>query len=131
MDNYKVKIDNVPYNVCVVYGSLKRKFKIYEGSNSGTAITGRAIRDIKGTIYSYDMEIEPNPEDPTAYDSFYQAITQPVDFHTVEFPYGQETLIFEAMITEGNDEYYGSNGNYNEWGKLQLNFDAMEPQRIS
>lgn len=129
MTNYKVTVDNIEYDVCVIYGSLKRKFSILEGSNSGTAITGRSIRDIKGTVYSYEMEIEPNPDNRSDYDSFYEAISAPQDYHIVTFPYGQQTLTFEAMITDGSDGYFGVENSTNIWGNMQLTFNAMEPQR--
>lgn len=129
MNNYKLTVDNISYDVCVVYGTLKRKFSILEGSNSGTAITGRSIRDIKGTVYTYEMQIEPNPDNRTDYDSLYEVLSSPQDYHIVTFPYGQQTLTFEAMITDGSDTYNGIENSMNVWNGMQLTFNAMEPQR--
>lgn len=124
-----IQIDAVVYRVRVVYGSLKRSFSIEDGPNSGTSIRKRAIRDIIGTGYAYEMQIEPDPRYPTDYDSFFDAVSAPVESHTVSFPYGQETLSFQAQIVSGADTYGGKLAGYERWNGLTLRFVPMEPQR--
>ena len=124
-----LNIDGTEYRVRLVYGSLKRSFTITEGPNSGVAITGRNIRDIIGTSYSYSVEVEPDPAHPEDYDAMYELLTSPVDYHTIEMPYGQRTLVFEAMVTSGTDSLGANIGGVKRWNGMTLNFTAREPQR--
>lgn len=124
-----LNIDGTEYRVKLVYGSLQRSFTITEGTNSGVAITGRAIRDIIGTSYSYSVDVEPDPAHPEDYDAMYEVLTSPVDYHTVVMPYGQSTLTFEAMITSGSDSLGANIRGVKRWNGMRLQFIAREPQR--
>lgn len=125
----KITVDGIDYNVRLKYETLSRAFEIVEGRNSGTALDGTSIRDIIGTKYSYQVDIEPDPEDPTDYDAFYELITSPVASHEVSFPYGQETITFLAEIESGTDTYYGVIGCKRRWSGLSIVFKAKAPQR--
>ena len=129
MATTKITIDNVEYNIRIKYETLRRAFDINEGPNSGTAINGTLIRDIIGTRYNYQIDIEPDPADPTDYDTFYQLISSPEAYHEVTFPYGQTTITFNAAIQSGTDTYFGSVGGSNRWGGLTIVFQAHAPQR--
>lgn len=124
-----ITIDGTDYNIRIKYETLRRAFEIAEGQNSGTAIDGTMIRDIIGTRYSYQIDIEPDPADPTDYDAFYQIISQPTAYHEVTFPYGQETITFNAAIQSGSDIYFGNIGGSNRWRGLSIVFQALKPQR--
>lgn len=129
MATTKITVDGTEYNIRMKFETLHRAFEIIEGPNSGTAISGRVIRDIIGTKYSYQIDVEPDPADPESYDAFYEMITSPEDSHTVSFPYGQETITFDALIESGNDKYMGIVGSRKRWSGLSIVFKAMEPQR--
>lgn len=122
-------VDGVEYRVRIVYGSLTRAFTVMEGPNSGTAITGRAIRDIIGTGYSYTLDIEPDPAHPDDYDELYEVISSPEETHTVELPYGQTTLQFDAMIQSGEDRMGSTFGGVTRWNGLSITFVPIKPQR--
>lgn len=124
-----ITIDGTEYNIRIKYETLKRAFEIDEGQNSGISIDGTMIRDIIGTRYNYQIDIEPDPADPTDYDAFYQLISEPVASHEVTFPYGQETITFNAAIQSGSDIYFGNIGGSNRWSGLTIVFQAFEPQR--
>ncbi len=124
-----IKIDGETYDVRIVYETLSRSFEIIEGSNAGTSLSYRSIRDIQGTGYTYSMQVEPNPANPAAYDAFYEKISEPVEYHTVEMPYGQSTITFQAKIDSGHDTYRGKIGGYNYWKGLTITFGYMQPQR--
>lgn len=123
-----IKIDGVDYNVRVKFGSLERGFEIAEGQNTGTALTLRMIRDIIGTRYTYQMAVEPAPGDYASYDAFYEAISAPVTSHSVELPYGQTTISFDAAVESGADTYMGKCGG-ERWGGLTVTFHPITPQR--
>lgn len=126
-----ITIDGIDYNIRLKYETLRRAFEINEGQNSGNALDGTLIRDIIGTRYNYEIDIEPDPADPSDYDAFYDLISSPVAAHEVSFPYGQETITFRAVIQSGTDTYYGVVGCKRRWGGLSIVFQALTPQRKS
>lgn len=126
---FGITVDGIFYSVHVEYGSLVRSFELIEGDNAGMMLTGRQTRDILGTGYSYSMTFYPDPGNPEAYDSLYEALSTPVDSHAVTLPYGQRTISFQAMIESGEDSYFGKTGRYHRWNGLTIRFRPVEPQR--
>lgn len=122
-------LDGREYDVRTIYGTLQRSFRILEGPNSGDSITGRTIRDPIGTKVDYSIRIEPNQYNPEDYDAFYEAISAPVDFHTITFPYGQREMTYDCYITAGTDAYNGKLAGFHRWTGLELEFTAISPQR--
>lgn len=123
-------IDGVDLRLWVT--SLKRKFEVLDTQNSGRVQSFRMYRDIGGTFYNYTMEIMPDKSNRADYDTFYQIVSSPVESHMMTFPYGQETLTFEAYVTNGEDNLKirkEGGKQVNKWDGLSLNFIAMEPQR--
>lgn len=125
-----LSVDDVYYHIGIEFDSMQRSFELTEGPNNGTAITGRAIRDILGTTYSYSMTVHADPAYPLEYDAFYEAITTPVDYHKMSFVYGQSTITFDAQIISGNDKFKGYFDSYNRWDDMQISFIPMQPQII-
>lgn len=124
-----ITIDGRDYNIRIKYETLRRAFEIAEGQNSGTSIDGKFIRDIIGTRYDYQIDVEPDPSDPSDYDDFYELISSPVDSHEVSFPFGQETITFRAAVESGEDTYFGVIGCKRRWTGLSIVFRALSPQR--
>lgn len=89
----RITVDNTTYRVLVEYDTLKRSFELMEGDNSGTAISGRSIRDVLGTTYTYTMTVRTDPEYPSDFDAFYWKISEPVDSHQIEIPCGNNHSI--------------------------------------
>lgn len=123
-----IVVDNVSYDV-IITSNIERSFSVKQGGQGATAQTGREILDILGTDYVYNMKVEPNKNNFAAYDAFYQAISAPVEYHTVTLPYGQSTITFDAMILSGKDKLKRKVGSSNRWGTLSLQFVPIEPQR--
>lgn len=123
-----ITIDGTDYDVIVTSG-IERSFELKQGNLGGVAQTGREIPDILGTDYIYTMTVEPNRNNFSAYDAFYQAISAPVEYHTVTVPYGQSTLTFEAMILSGGDVLKRRVGSGRRWGNLKIEIRPIEPQR--
>uniref|UniRef100_A0AAU8B0M2 Uncharacterized protein n=1 Tax=Dulem virus 35 TaxID=3145753 RepID=A0AAU8B0M2_9CAUD len=112
--------------------SLKRSFQVLDTENSGRLQSYLMHRDIAGTFYNYTLEIDPDKSNRADYDQFYEIVSAPVESHSMVFPYGQETLEFEAYVTNGEDELRmeeTEDGHINKWSGLSLNFVAMEPYR--
>ena len=124
-----IVMDGVTYRLRVVYDSLIRAFELMEGVNAGEMISGRHERDLLGTGYTYQMQVEPDPRYPTDYDAFFHAISAPVDSHTIVMPYGQTTITYEAMIESGQDTYQGMVAGRARWRGLTVQYRYIEPQR--
>ena len=122
-------MDGVTYNLRVRFETITRSFRIEDGQNAGSMLSGLYKRDLVGTFYDYSMEIEPDPLHPSDYDAFYQEISAPVDSHTITLPYGQSTITFDAMVTYGNDVYRGITAGRKRWNGLQVTFTSIEPLR--
>ena len=121
------KLDGVYYNLSVA--SIKREAAILDGADAGRTLSGDMDRDIIGTYYNYSMDIDSSNCDPKDYDIFYEAITAPEDYHTVEFPYGQSVLTFRAYVSNVSDSLQRITKQGNLWSGLSVKFTAMSPKR--
>lgn len=126
---YELTVDGVTYKVRVRFGTLDNEFEIREGDNAGYAQNGREIRDIIGTAYSYSMEVEPNPLFPQDYDALFHVLSAPVPSHRVALPYGQDTMEFDAAISDGRRTWYGRTAGFERWKGMEIHFRPIAPQR--
>jgi len=94
---------------------------------SAIKINGQKLYDLA----RQGRKVERNPQYPEDFDRFYDAISAPVDSHTVVMPHGQENLTFDAVVTSGQVTYSGILGNRRYWKGLQVNFSPLEPQRTT
>ena len=129
MISYPLKMDGVTYNTLHVT-KLTRNFSVLDGENAGRVQSGAMQRDIIGTFYNYSLEIDPDAATREDYDAFYEELSAPVDYHVLEVPYGQKTLVFAAYVTQGQDELVLMEDGANRWENLSFNFIAVEPQRV-
>ena len=124
-----VTIDGTSFDVGVEY--IKRKARIEDGPNAGNSKRGDWIRDVYGTFYDYILAFDTSSglskED---YDTLYDTLTAPVEFHTLVVPYGQSTLSFKAGITGAEDNVILMDDG-TVWGNLSITFRAKSPQRLA
>ena len=124
-----VNIDGTSFDVGVSY--IKRKARIEDGPNAGESKRGDWIRDVYGTFYDYILAFDTSAglskED---YDTLYNVLTSPVEFHTLVVPYGQSTLTFYAGITGAEDNVILMDDG-TVWGNLSITFRAKAPQRLA
>ena len=123
-----IRIDGTLYPH-IHFLSIKRSFQVLDGENAGRVMTGDMERDVIGTYYNYSVEVDADDAAPAEYDSFYEAISVPIDAHTIIVPYAQTTLTFQAYVTNGEDDLDYMMNNQNRWGGLKFNMIAMSPQR--
>lgn len=123
------KVDGIEFTKAIV-DKPKRSFQILDGENAGRQIlTAKMERDVLGTFYNYSMNIDSRFMSKEEYDQLYYLLSAPVDSHIIEVPFGQETLVYEAYVTNGTDELVNIRNKVNNWANLSINFIAMEPQR--
>lgn len=123
-------IDGVAYNVKVPMGGIKRKFNIRDGKAKGWAKSGRMRRDVQGTYFTYEMEIETAQLDVKEYDRLFEVLSDPVESHTIEVPYGQTKLTFDAAVYSGGDVLRRIHGTEQLWKGLSITFEALAPQKV-
>lgn len=121
-----VIIDGITYNVRVRFDTLKRAFTVVEGKNSGTAISGKAIRDITGTSFRYTMRVEPMRGSEADYDALYELISDTSAYHTVTVPYAQGEQTFKAYVQSGTDSLNGRIAGQNRWHGMSITFKPYE-----
>ncbi len=124
-----INIDGTNYNVRIGYPSITRTFELIEGKNAGTSLAYTRIRDLIGTQIAYTLTIEPNPANRADYDSLYEILSAPTDYHSVSFPYGQTTLSFQAYVTSGSDAFNGTLAGQNRWSGMSVTFVPLGPQK--
>ena len=124
-----VTMDGIQYHVRVKIGTIGRSFRIGEGDNSSIMLSGLYDRDILGTYYDYEMEVEPDPFHPEDYDRFYEAISAPVQSHEITLPYGQSSITYDAMVSSGEDTMRDKIAGVQRWTRLKVQFSAARPQR--
>lgn len=126
---YLFKIDGKGFSGVGVE-SLKRSFRIPDGTNAGDMLSGDYERDLVGTYYDYDLVITTSDLAVNEYDTLFEALSAPVNSHTVEMPYGMTSITFEAMIEGGDDELIPmDDGTW--WGNLNVTIRAKKPQRLA
>ena len=125
----KIVMDGMTYDLRVQYETIGRSFRLEDGENAGKMISGLYERDLVGTYYDYSMSVEPEPGSEADYDVFYEAISAPVQSHSITMPYGQGTMTFDAMVYKGTDLYRGMVAGQRKWAGLQVTFSAKGPQR--
>lgn len=121
-------LDGVEYPGILVV-SLKRGFQVADGENVGRTLDGGMARDLIGTYYNYSLELDSSEASLEEYDALYEVLSAPEDSHALVVPYAQETMLFDAYVTNGEDELVSMESSRNKWEGLSINFIAMAPQR--
>lgn len=116
------------YKFDVIVSELKRTSTVLELNNQKT-MSGRANREIIGTIYNYEMSIEQLVGSAKDYDTLYYLLTAPVESHHLSIPYGQTMYEFDVYISEVKDKLTLIKENINVWNDLKVKFTAMQPKR--
>ena len=129
MELMTILMDGVTYRVRVVFNTLVRAIELVEGPVHGDMLSGRHERDLVGTKYDYEMGVEPDPRYQSDYDAFFEAISDPVNSHSITVPNGQGTLTYQAMIERGSDTYRGRVAGQRRWGGLVVTFKAISVQK--
>ena len=126
-----IKIDGISYDVGEI--ELKRGAEIiFDPVTQGVMLDFSETDDAVATKYTYGFTVEPrhgSAGENTQYDAFYYDITSPESVRTVELPFGQSWIKFQAKIKSASDILRKSHGGANKWGGLSVTFSPVKPQR--
>ena len=122
-----ITIDGQTFRVGII--KVTRKASLNRESH-GTTLDGRKHYDALGTYFDYDVTIDTKAINIKEYDRLYEVITQPVEYHIVTMPYGQDEISFKAMIKTSNDSIIANYTNFRRWNGLKITFEALEPQKV-
>lgn len=125
-----VVLDGREYKVRVRADTpLVESFHIDDGENQMILLDGTESRDVIGTYYDHTLTVAADPSTPDDYDAFFEAISAPVDSHTIVMPHGQTELTYRAKVTSGSHSLRGMFAGRRHYYGLQVNFQAIGPQR--
>lgn len=121
-----VTIDSTTYDVGVIRITRKASQNV---ESLGTTLDLRKHYNVKGTYYDYEVEFYPRKMNRIDYDSLYEVLTDPTEYHTVTLPYAQTNITFQARITTTQDVLLNRYGTKTMWGGITVNFEALTPQK--
>lgn len=120
-------IDGVSYAVKVSYDSaMTRSFVKVTGSNSGTAINGRAIEDLIGYKLQFTINISPEEGNMQGYYSLINKLRKTTGPLEVVVPFTDREGTHECLIVSMADRYRGDAGGMAKWDSLAVTFITTE-----
>ncbi|MBR3280920.1 MAG: hypothetical protein IKI57_03625 [Clostridia bacterium] len=122
-----ITIDGQSFRIGII--KITRKASLNR-EDHGTTLDGRKHYDALGTYFDYDVTIDTKAINIHEYDRLYEVITQPVEYHMVTMPYGQDEISFKASIKTSNDSVIANYTNFRKWNGLKITFEAIEPQKV-
>lgn len=126
-----IMMDGRTYKVRVRYDEpVEEVATLVEGENAGDMLSYRHERDLAGTFFGHTMSVEPDPRYPEEYDAFFDALSAPVDAHTVTMPHGQGTVTYEAMVSSVRRVSRGIVGGVRRWSGMSVSFSSIRPVRL-
>lgn len=126
--NQAFLMDGIAYNVRV--SKMTRKFSIQDTDKTGRTQDGEMYRDIVGTFYNYAMTVAQMDGDADSFDSFWEAVSQPVESHVCVFPYNQSVMTQRMYITSGEQDLVSKTPTKNKWGEISINYVATSPKVV-
>ncbi len=126
---YNLTLDGVEYTGIGII-SITRKAEVKEDNTSGETMSGLYRRGIVGTYYHYDMALNAELASPAEYDSFYNAITTAVPYHSLTAPFGQSVITQNVYITSTTDGVVYMDDGVTRWANFSVSFIAAAPTRV-
>ena len=120
-----IKIDNIYFDIPMV--SLKRNADVLDKYANRTE-DGDLKREIIGVYYNFTLTVGV-VENPAVYQSLWDKLTEPTEFHTVELPDINGVYRFTAYISSVSDEYMKIKNNSASFQGLTAKFTAKSPAR--
>jgi hypothetical protein len=117
-------IDSVTFNVPVI--SIVRRADFLDKFAERTA-DGKLHRELIGVYKNYQLRLG-STADPEEYQSLWNKLIEPVEFHEVTVPdFEGQTYTFTAYFSNVGDELRKAKGEVTSWRNLTVNFISKEP----
>jgi len=120
-----IKIDNTYFDIPMV--SLKRKADVLDKYANRTE-DGDLKREIIGVYFNFELTVG-IINDSALYQSLWDKLTEPTEFHTIELPNINGVYKFTAYISSVSDEYMKIKDNSASFQGLSAKFTAKSPAR--
>lgn len=109
---------------------IKRTSRVKSSDLSGDMMDGSYFNDVLGQYVDFEVEIGvPWYYNGGKYADFYEALTAPVDGHTLIMPYNEGMMQFTVRVEVVEDEYVRRPGGRNYWRNTTAKFIANGPTR--
>ena len=120
-----IKIDNIYFDIPLV--SLKRKADVLDKYANRTE-DGDLKREIIGVYFNFELTVG-TVNDSALYQSLWNKLTEPTEFHTIELPDINGVYRFTGYISSVSDEYMKIKNNSASFQGLTAKFTAKAPAR--
>lgn len=130
------EIDGESFDVRVPEDGLTREGQVLDSDQTERLANGSMFRDIIGTYYNYNLNLDARALNPSEYDRLYRILSSPVKSHVIKMPFGQSMIQFDAYCSTVSDTLHrierpiGGDPIYH-WKGMQVSFVAMEPYDTS
>lgn len=122
-----IKIDDVYFDVPMV--SLKRNADFLDKYAERNE-EGILLRELIGVYYNYTLTVGTSSDfGETDYDTFWDKMTEPVEFHDISLPTKTGYYVFKGYISSVSDEYKKILDNEAEFTGFTCKFTAQKPAR--
>lgn len=122
-------LDGQSFDDVVHVTSLREKFSVLNGKNSGRLQSGKMYLEKLGTYINYEMTVQKKATASASdWDRFVNLLMNPYNEHTITLPHFQRLQTFSVYIAEGGRDLIQTTlaGNNNRWGELTLEFVSMD-----
>ncbi len=122
-----IKVDGINFDIPMV--SLKRNADFLDKYAERTE-DGELHRELIGVYYNYTLTAGTSSDfGDTDYDSFWDKMTEPVEFHEISVPVHNGYYTFTGYISSVSDEYKKILDNEAEFTAFTCRFTAKRPAR--
>ena len=119
-------IDGVEYRVKC---TATRGAEIRESDISGLLLNGQILRDVLGTYFTYDIQLEMPLKNKGRYASLIEQLTEPVDGHLFVLPYNNSTLELTGKAEDVEDVWKQLPSGYTYWDGLKFTIEPNGPTK--
>lgn len=129
-----ITIDGKEYNAKWVLNSLEQTADIINGDNSGRLQGTKSMYlDYVGTFFNHTAKIRRNNDcTDDEWDELYLIFANPINEHTVTFPFGQGKLKTDVYVSQIKRKFIAKRFERNVWStEYDITFTAMESQWLA
>lgn len=119
-------IDGVEYRVKC---TATRGAEIRESDISGLLLNGQIFRDVLGTYYTYDIQLEMPLKNKGRYAALIEQLTEPVDGHLFVLPYNNSTIELTGKAEDIEDVWKQLPSGYTYWDGLKFTIEPNGPTK--